>query len=126
MRRRPVSKTKQLYAQKVRKLNDLFRTTMIGGIFRLSENVAALSPQEKSDIIGVVRSFNNFTKANDPHNEHDFSFFHHRITEDGKTRNEKFFFKIDYYDLNEEYHSPNAADPEVTKRILTIATADEY
>ena len=121
-----MSKTKQLYAQKVRELNDNFRTTMIGGIVRLSENVATFSPKEKSDIIGLVRNFNAFTKGNDPHNEHDFSFFHFQVTEDGKTRSVKFFFKIDYYDLNEEYHSPNAADPTVTKRILTIATADEY
>jgi hypothetical protein len=35
-------------------------------------------------------------------------------------------FKIDYYDKSLTYHSPNAADPAVTERVITIMRADEY
>jgi Protein of unknown function (DUF3768) len=53
--------------------------------------------------------------ANDPHEEHDFGSFE----ADGHT----IFFKIDYYDQNLTYHSP---DPAVTRRVITIMPTEEY
>jgi Protein of unknown function (DUF3768) len=35
-------------------------------------------------------------------------------------------FKIDYYDNDLNFHSPDPADPTVTERIITIMLADEY
>ena len=39
---------------------------------------------------------------------------------------EKFFWKIDYYDRKTEFGSPDPADPALTTRVLTIMRADEY
>jgi hypothetical protein len=36
------------------------------------------------------------------------------------------FWKIDYFDLKLKWHSPDAANPDVTHRVLTIMLACEY
>lgn len=39
---------------------------------------------------------------------------------------EDLYWKIDYYDLSLEFHSPDPADPSVTPRVLTTMRVDEY
>ena len=56
-----------------------------------------------------------FTPRSDPYGEHDFDAFEL----DGR----KLFWKIDIYDADERYGSP---DPAVTSRVLTIMLAEEY
>lgn len=34
--------------------------------------------------------------------------------------------KINYHDQDLCFHSPDAADPEVTKRVITVMRLDEY
>jgi hypothetical protein len=69
-------------------------------------------------VLAMVRSFATFDTSNDPHHEHDFGAF--------TLGGERVFFKVDYYDLVLEGHSPDAADPAQTHRVLTVMLASEY
>ena len=121
-----MSRVEKLRTERIRALNDKFRTTFIGGTLFLSEMVSQLERSEQQKLIAQVKTFTDFNEGNDPHKEHDMAFFHCLITEDGKNKDEKFFFKIDYYDIHDEVLSPDPSNAEVTRRILTIAYADEY
>jgi len=104
---------------KIRMLNDLARTAMgIGGKLVQTSGISALPSRDQSRIREKVELFKAFTPDNDPHEEHDFGSVEHNGT--------KIFWKIDYYDKNTEFGSPDPADPAVTTRVLTIMRADEY
>jgi hypothetical protein len=105
-------------AEKIRALNDRFRTTMTGGRVMLTAGVDALPSDVKVMVIRRVATFSDFTADNDPHGEHDFASF--------SLGGRKFFFKIDYYDATLTYGSDDPADPAKTTRVLTIMLAEEY
>jgi hypothetical protein len=109
----PLSKS-----DRIRVLNDNFRSTFVGGQVVMTQGVDALPIDTKARVILAVQSFSNFTKDNDPHGEHDFGSFEI----DGVT----YFFKLDYYSLDMNGGSEDPADPEKTARVLTIMRADEY
>jgi hypothetical protein len=69
-------------------------------------------------LLALLCSYDDFSPDNDPYCEHDFG----AITHGG----EKYFFKLDYYDRQYHFHSPDAADPKVTCRALTLMLASEY
>ena len=98
--------------------NDALRQTYWGGQVIMSVGVAILDDALTQRIFNAVRDFDNFTKDNDPHGEHDFG----KITLDGQD----FFWKIDYYDNHMRGHSPDPGNPDVTSRVLTIMKAEEY
>ena len=102
----------------IKTLNDNFRKTFIGGRVMLTSGIRAKTQDEIAEILEKVRSFDNFTTANDPYGEHDFGSFDYK--------GQKIFFKIDYYDLNYEYMSENPADTTITNRVLTIMLASYY
>lgn len=102
----------------IRKLNDLFRGTFIGGKVVFTEGFRALSVSAQDELITMVREFKDFNEDNDPYGEHEFG----KVTLEGKD----YFWKIDYYDKEMEFGSTNPADPKVTTRVLTIMRADEY
>ena len=99
-------------------LNDKFRRSFINGKVLLSAGIAAMSSEDKANIVSLVQNFNTFTPDNDPYGEHDFGSFDYK--------GNKIFFKIDYYDLNNQYHSENPANPTITNRVMTIMLAEEY
>jgi hypothetical protein len=105
-------------AQRIRELNDRFRTTMTGGRVMMTAGVDALPSDVKAVVIRRVATFADFTPDNDPHQEHDFGSF--------EVAGRKFFFKIDAYDLNMEFGSEDPADSTKTIRVLTIMLASEY
>jgi hypothetical protein len=105
-------------ADKIRALNDAFRTTMTGGTVLLTAGVDALPSDVKAMVIRRVTTFSEFDASNDPHAEHDFGSF----TLAGR----KFFWKIDAYDADMRYGSDDPADPAKTTRVLTIMLAEEY
>lgn len=99
-------------------LNDKFRKSFIGGEVLLSAGIAAMSSEDKANIVALVQNFDNFTPDNNPYSENDFGSFDYK--------GEKILWKIDYYDLNNQYHSENPANPDITNRILTIMTVFEW
>jgi hypothetical protein len=102
----------------IAQLNDIFRKTGIGGKIVITSGIANLNGTYQSEIFQIIRSFNDYTKDNDPYDEHDFGIV--RIFE------KSVYWKIDYYDKNYEYGSEDPADPNQTKRVLTIMLAEEY
>ena len=99
-------------------LNDKFRKSFIGGEVLLSAGIAAMSSEDKANIISMVQNFNDFTHSNDVYGEHDFLSIDYK--------GNKIFAKIDYYDLNYEFMSENPANPDITNRVLTILLSCEY
>ena len=102
----------------IKTLNDNFRRTFSSGKVMLTCGISAKSQNEVAEILNQVRCFNNFTKANDPYNEHDFGSFNYN--------GEKIYWKIDYYDKDYQFYSADPSNPEVTKRVLTVMLASEY
>lgn len=103
---------------RIRQLNDAFRRSMVGGRVLMTQGVAAMGNERIARLVHIVRTYDRFDHANDPHGEHDFGSF-----EDGGDR---FFFKIDYYDQTMTYGSEDPADPTRTTRVLTVMLASEY
>ncbi len=99
-------------------LNDNFRKTFTGGQVLLTAGIDSMSSEDKANIVSLVQNFDNFTPDNNPYSENDFGSFDYK--------DEKILWKIDYYDLNNQYMSENPANPDITNRVLTIMLAEEY
>src|SRR5687767_9334010 len=104
--------------ERVRDLNDAFRTTFTGGRVVITAGVDALPTNVKATAIRKVATFSDFSEDNDPYGEHDFGSF--------KLAGRTVFWKIDYYDQAMCGGSPDPADPQQTCRVMTILLAEEY
>ena len=105
---------------RIRELNDAFRKSFDSKLGRIvmTAGVNSLPSDVKAMAIRKTAAFDVFTPENDPHGEHDFGAF--------ELAGQKFFFKLDYYDLSLEYGSEDPADPKKTMRVLTLMLAEEY
>lgn len=102
----------------IRALNDRLRQHHEDGTVVMTAGVAALGPRAVQRVFEAVATFDDFCKANDPHDERDFGGL--MVDDEG------IFFKIDYYDVELRYHSPDPADPSVTRRVITLMLVEEY
>lgn len=103
---------------KIAELNDRLRRHHIGGRVMITQGIQALDQDTITEIIAAVAAFSDFTPDNDPHHEHDCAVMdvgEHRV-----------IFKIDAYDREMTFASPDPADPAVTVRVLLIMLAEEY
>lgn len=109
----------EINIKKVAALNDSLRKTFTGGRVLLTIGFRSLPEGEQAEVLQKVRAFNDFTQDNDPYQEHDFGSVM-------SSRGTQVFWKIDLYDINDEFYSPQPDDPTQTNRVMTILLADEY
>jgi hypothetical protein len=102
---------------RIRQLNDQLRCNASGRIV-ITRGIEALGSAGTSQVLAAVAQFDGFSEDNDPWGEHDCAI----VTVNGH----RVLFKIDYYDLELRCHSPDASDPAVTRRVMTVMLAEEY
>lgn len=103
----------------IAELNDSFRQKNLGlGKVVLTMGVNALSIEQQSALLEMVRSFNNFNEDNDPYDEHDYGSV--------EFEGEQYLWKIDYYDVNYLFGSDDPGDSLKTRRVMTIMQSSEY
>jgi hypothetical protein len=100
---------------KIAPLNDQLHLGMVTssrGRFVMTAGVAALPEEDVARVLDRVRRFDDWTKDNDPHGEHDFGSF--------DVAGITYFFKVDYCSPDMEGGSEDPADPDKTTRVLTV------
>ena len=105
-------------AKKIAALNDALRRHGTGGRIMMTSGIQALGQAAVNEILAKIRTFNAFTKDNDPYGEHDCAL----LTVNGN----RIMFKIDYYDREMQYASPDPSDATMTFRVMTILLGEEY
>jgi hypothetical protein len=98
----------------IAELNDQFRKSPPNQYWRFTQGAR----ENVLELIKAIATFDTFTEDNDPYSEHDFG----SIT----IENEKYFWKIDYYDQDLEYGSEDPSNPELTRRVMTVMHSSEY
>lgn len=132
---------RKAYTEKVRAINDRLRKSIEtapghetqhdrwenfntalyripGMLLALTDGVASLDMRTLDLLLRKVVEFDAFTPDNDPYGEHDFG----NLTMDDTL----YYFKWDYYDKDLEFASEDAANEDLTSRVLTVMRADEY
>lgn len=99
-------------------LNDALRRTGRGGMTMLSAALAAKGAAFVVKAREAVRTFDGFDARNDPWGEHDCA----SVDVDGQ----RVLWKIDAYAPDLQHGSDDPADPERTRRVMTIMLAADY
>ena len=120
---------------RIARLNDLARKAMgIACTAVVTVGFRSLPEADQSQVRELIETYDAFDDGNDPHGERDFGTIYQladgcwtterpRVCEDER---ERAFWKFDYYDRDVQFSSEDAANPAVTRRVLTIMLSDEY
>ena len=119
----------------IARLNDLARKAMgIACTAIATVGFQSLPEADQLQVRELIEIYDAFDEDNDPHGERDFGTVYQlgdgswtterpRLSDDER---ERVFWKFDYYDRDLQFGSEDAANPAVTRRVLTIMLADEY
>jgi hypothetical protein len=113
-----MSDASPIKAARIRELNDQLRCQASGGRVVITRGIQALGADDLRAVLLAVARFDDFTEDNDPWCEHDCAV----LTVGGR----RITFKVDYYDRDLAYHSPDTSDPAVTERVMTVMLVEEY
>jgi Protein of unknown function (DUF3768) len=120
---------------RIARLNDLARRAMgVACTAVATVGFRSLPEADQSRVRELIETYYGFDEDNDPHGERDFGCVYQvrdgrwtterpRVREDER---ERVFWKFDYYDRDLRFGSEDAANPAITRRVLTIMLADEY
>ena len=120
---------------RIARLNDLARRAMgVACTAVATVGFRSLSASDQSSVRELIETFDAFDEDGDPYGERDFGCVYQlgdgrwtterpRLCEDER---ERVFWKLDYYDRDLRFGSEDAANPAITRRVLTIMLADEY
>ena len=120
---------------RIARLNDLARSAMgVACTAVATVGFRSLPEADQSCVRELIETFDVFDEDNDPHGERDFGTIYQLAdgrwtTERPRLRDderERVFWKLDYYDHAMRLASEDAANPAVTRRVLTIMLSDEY
>ena len=121
--------------ERIAHLNDLARRAMgVACTAVATVGFRSLPEADQSCVRELIETFDVFDEDNDPDGERDFGTIYQiadgrwtterpRLREDER---ERVFWKLDYYDREMRSASDDAANPAVTRRVLTIMLSDEY
>ncbi|MEP7348495.1 MAG: DUF3768 domain-containing protein [Sphingorhabdus sp.] len=127
--------TAREHTARIARLNDLARSAMgVACTAVATVGFRSLPEADQSQVRELIETFDTFDEDNDPHGERDFGTIYQlcdgswtterpRLRDDERDR---VFWKFDYYDLAMQSASEDAANPAVTRRVLTIMLSDEY
>jgi Protein of unknown function (DUF3768) len=122
-------------AARIARLNDLARRAMgVACTAVATVGFRSLPEADQSQVRELVETYDAFDEDNDPHGERDFGCVYRlscgrwttarpRVCDEER---ERVFWKLDYYDRDLRFGSEDAANPAVTRRVLTIMLSDEY
>ncbi|AFY74762.1 Protein of unknown function (DUF3768) [Synechococcus sp. PCC 7502] len=99
----------------IAQLNDAFRKSEPNEYWLLTAGARATDVHE---LLTKVATFDDFNEDNDPYGEHDFGII--------EINGDKYDWKIDYYDLDLIYASPDPTNESLTRRVMTIMHSSEY
>ena len=120
---------------RIARLDDLARRAMgVACTAVATVGFRSLPEADQSQVRELVETYDAFTEDSDPHGERDFGCIYQiadgrwtterpRVRDDER---ERVFWKFDYFDRDLHFGSEDAANPAVTRRVLTIMLADEY